>query len=180
MRCSILALSAVVAVTFSQAASAENSPATRLSLRGLPGVGVRIQPLSEDAQRLGISAERLEGLVRTRLKAADISMLSPVEQQRTAGRPGLSLHVAALGLENDEFLYSVHLDLRQWVALLGNPGATLETALAVPATTWSPEYRFGIAPSDAVRADVLTAVGQMVDEFVEAYRRANPKPRPVP
>ncbi len=180
MRNLIPALLAVLAVAFSQTASAENSPATRLSLRGLPGVGVRIQPLSEDAQRLGISAERLEGLLRTRLKAADISLLSPVEQQRTAGRPGLSLHVAALSLENDEFLYSVHLDLRQWVALLANPDATLETALSVPATTWAPDYRFGIAPSDRVQEDLLTAVGHMVDEFVEAYRRANPMARPVP
>ncbi len=180
MRIPLLTAIAWLAVALPQAANAEDSPATRLSLRGLPGVGLSILPLSDDARRLGISSERLEGLFRARLQAAKIPVLSPAEQQRTPGRPGLSLHVAALRLENDEFLYSIHLDLKQWVALLGNPNATLETALAVPATTWSPDYRFGIAPSEEIQADVLAATGQMIDEFVAAYRRANPGERPSP
>ncbi len=180
MKTLVVAVMAVSAVALPPAVFAENSPATRLSLRGLPGVGVRVQPLSDAARNLGVSADKLEGVIRARLDAAKIQVLSPGEQQRTPGRPGLSIHIAALPLDQGEFLYSVHLDLKQWVALLGNPRATLETALAVPATTWSPDYRFGISPSEEVQADILAATRHMLDEFVDAYRRANPGESPTP
>jgi hypothetical protein len=107
-------------------------------------------------------------------------VLSAEEQQRAPGRPGLSIQVAALRLDNDECLYSVHVDFKQWVALLVNPQATLETAIAVPAATWSPDYRFGIAPGQDASSDIVAAANQMIDEFIEAYRRANPSEKALP
>ncbi len=180
MRTFVLALAAAAAVVLPPAASAEDTPATRRSLRGLPGVGLHVQPLGADAEALGISADRLERLLRARLDAAHIPVLDAHQQQRTPGRPGLSLHVTALRVENGEFLYSVHLDLKQWVALMGGVSATLETPLSAPATTWSPDYRMGISPSDDAQADILTATREMIDHFIGAYRRTNPLKRPIP
>ncbi len=180
MRTFVLALGAVAAIGLPPGASAEDSPATRRSLRGLPGVGLHVEPLSADAEALGLSAERLERLLRARLDAANIPVLDAEEQQRTPGRPGLGLHVAALRLENGEFLYSVHLDVKQWVALLGGVSATLETPLSAPATTWSPDYRMGISPSEDAQADIKGATREMIDQFIGAYRRANPRKGPTP
>lgn len=180
MRTFVLAMATVAGIGIPPGASAEDSPATRRSLRGLPGVGLHVHPLGADAEALGLSADGLERLLRARLDTADIPVLDADEQQRTPGRPGLSLHVAALRLENGELLYSVHLDLKQWVALLGGVSAALETPLSAPATTWSPDYRMGISPSEDALADIMAATREMTDQFIGAYRRANPLERPIP
>ena len=173
-RCAVF-MTPVVALLLSAAVFAEDSRATRLSLKGLPGVGLRVQPLGAAATEGVLSTDRLDAAIQNRLRAANIRVLSAEEQRRVPGRPALNVQVALLPLDEGEYLYSVHVDLMQWVALLGNPHATLETAIAVPATTWSADYRFGIAPKTAIGADVLSAVESMIDAFVEAYVRVNPQ-----
>jgi len=82
--------------------------------------------------------------------------------------------VATSKLDTGEHLYSICLEVTQWVALLIDPEATVAKAIPVPASTWSPRGCFGIVPASDLSEDVGGAVDRMADEFIDAYRQANP------
>jgi hypothetical protein len=86
----------------------------------------------------------------------------------------LLIQVATLRLDTGEFLYSLHVDFTQWVATLRSPQRTLDAAIPVPATTWSADHIFGISPAGHIGPDVTGAVMKMVDDFIDAFRKANP------
>jgi hypothetical protein len=83
--------------------------------------------------------------------------------------------VTTARLDTQEYLYSVRVELVQWVASLDDPALLVTAAIPVPAATWSPPAVLGITPSDSVRQDVETAVWKMVDQFAAAYAKANPR-----
>jgi len=159
-------------------AAAENNPATRLSLQGLPGVGLVVGKIAPDASRDGLTEERLRKQTTARLRTAGIPALSADQQRRTPRRPALHVNVATSRLETDEYLYSIHVELVQWVALLENGQKAIGAATPVPARTWSAPNAFGIVPADQLRRHVEKAVATMLGEFVRAWHQANPRVPP--
>lgn len=155
-------------------ATAENTPATRLSLKGLGGIGLRVQPIDPKAQRDGLSTRQIRAAVEARLRKAKIRLLTPEQQGKTLHRACLLVNVATSKLSTGEHLYSIHVEVTQWVATLTNPKRTVTTAIPVPAKTWSAPSVFGITPAKGIRQDAQEAVGAMVDEFIDAYYQANP------
>jgi hypothetical protein len=156
-------------------ATAEDNPTTRLSLTGLPGVRLVVGNIAPDAQRDGLSEEKIREQASARLGKGGIRVLSAEMQRQTPRRPALHVNVATSRLETDEYLYSIHVELIQWVALLENGGRPISAATPVPAKTWSTPNLFGIAPADEVRAHADDAIATMLDEFVKAWRQANPR-----
>ncbi len=155
-------------------AFAENSPATRLSLKGLEGIGVRVEPIAAEAQKDGLSADALQSAVQSQLRKAGLRLLTSQQQRQTRRRPCLRVHVATSKLDTGEYLYSIHVEVNQWVASLADPKVSVTAAVPIPAQTWSPANVFGIAPADQMKRDVQGAVDSMVEEFIDAFYQANP------
>jgi hypothetical protein len=170
----LLALIAATIVT------AENVPATRISLKGLGGVAIRVEPIDPQAQRDGLLAQDVQLAVRSQLDKAGISVLTPRQQQLLPRKPCLRISVATSKLSTGEHLYSIQVEVLQWVASLANPTATVTTAMPMPAQTWSATQMFGIAPAAQIKQDARDAVRAMVDEFIDAYGKANPSETATP
>ena len=121
-----LTASIVLGVAFVSAvpARAENSPATRLSLKGLDGIALRVGPIAPAAQKDGLSPETIRSAVESRLGKAQVSVLTASQQKNELRRPCLTVRIIASKLSTDEYLYAVHVEVNQWVASLGNPAVT--------------------------------------------------------
>jgi len=154
---------------------AEDNPTTRLSLKGLEAVAVSAQPISPAAEKDGLSEKLLEETVATRLRRAGIGLLGPQELLDDPRRPRVSVSVITARLDTGEYLYSVRLELVQWVASLDDPTLRISAAIPVPASTWSPAGVLGITPTDLLKQDVEAAVAAMTDQFIEALGKANPR-----
>lgn len=155
-------------------AIAENTPTTRLSLKGLHPIGIRVEPIAAEAQKDGLSARAIHAAVHSQFRKAGLRVLTPEQRRQTLRRPCLVVNVATSKLNTGEHLYSIQVEVTQWVASLANPKLTVTAAIPVPAKTWSPATVFGIAPADQMNRDVRSAVDAMVEEFIDAYYKANP------
>jgi len=153
---------------------AENNPATRLSLKDLGGIAIYVEPIGAKAQQDGLSMRAIRGAVESRLRKAEIAVLSPEQQQKLLRRPCLVVRLDTSKLSTGEYLYSIHVEVTQWVASLADPAVTVAQAIPVPATTWSAAGVFGITPSGELSRDAHRAVDNMVGEFIDAYYKANP------
>lgn len=157
------------------AALAEDNPATRLSLKGLGGVSVTVQPIDPVAEKDGLSQQGVQRSVEQRLRRARIPLRARADQPSGLRRPTLTIYVTTARLDTDEYIYSVRVELVQWMASLDDPELLVTAAIPVPAATWSPPSVLGITPADGVRRDVEAAVLEMVDQFAAAYTKANPR-----
>jgi len=156
-------------------AGAQDNPASRLSLKGLDAVAVSVQPIGAAAEKDGLSQAQLQGMVEARLRQAGVRLLGPEEQLKRLRRPGLSVQVTTARLDTEEHIYSVRVELVQWVASLDDPTLLVTAAIPVPATTWSPPTVLGITPAETLKRDVEAALTPMVDRFIDAMRKANPR-----
>jgi hypothetical protein len=156
-------------------AGAQDNPASRLSLKGLNAVAVSVQPIGAPAERDGLAQAQLQAIVETRLRQAGVRLLGPEEQLKRLRRPGLSVQVTTARLDTAEYIYSVRVELVQWVASLDDPTLLVTAAIPVPATTWSAPSVLGITPAETLKRDVEAALPPMVDQFVDAFRKANPR-----
>jgi len=154
---------------------AQDNPTSRLSLKGLDAVAVSVQPISAAAEKDGLSRAQLQGMVEARLRQAGVRLLGPEEQLKRLRRPGLSVQVTTARLDTAEYIYSVRVELVQWVASLDDPTLLVTAAIPVPATTWSAPTVLGITPAATLKRDVEAALGPMVDQFIDALRKANPR-----
>jgi hypothetical protein len=156
-------------------AGAQDNPTSRLSLKGLDAVAVSVGPIGTAAEKDGLFQAQLQGMVETRLRQAGVRLLGPEERLKRLRRPGLSVQVTTARLDTDEHIYSVRVELVQWVASLDEPTLLVTAAIPVPATTWSAPSVLGITPSKTLKRDVEAALGPMVDQFIDAFRKANPR-----
>jgi len=153
---------------------AENNPATRLSLKDLGGIAIHVEPIGAKAQKDGLSLRAIRGAVESRLRKAEIAVLTHEQQQKLPRRPRLVVRLDTSQLSTGEYLYSIHTEVTQWVASLADPEVTVAQAIPVPATTWSAAGVFGITPPGELSRDAHHAVDKMVGEFIDAYYKANP------
>jgi len=170
-----LVLPLMIAWAAAGPARAQDDPTARLSLKGLDAVAVSVQPIGAAAERDGLSRVQLQAMVATRLREAGIPLLSPDEQLKRLRRPGLSVQVTTARLDTGEYLYAVRVAVVQWVASLDDPTLAVTAAIPIPATTWSPAGVLGITPAETLKRDVEASVVTMVDQFIDALRKANPR-----
>jgi hypothetical protein len=162
------------ALFLSAGALGENTPASRLSLKGLQGVALRVDPIDPAAGKDGLTVAAIRSAVQARLRKAQIPVLTAQQQREQLRRPCLVVQVATSKLSTGEYLYAVRVEMSQWVASLANPAVTVSQAIPVPAATWSARSVFGIVPAEHLRRDAQGAVDRMADEFINAYHQANP------
>jgi hypothetical protein len=168
----------LLATCWAGTAAAQNTPSTRLSLKGLDAVAVQVEPIAAAAARDGLSADTIREQAVSRLRRAGIRVATEAQPGDPLRRPCLAITVATSKLETGEHLYSIRVELVQWVASLERPDLRVSAAVPVPASTWSAPNVFGIVPGPSLAGQMEAAVGRLVDQFTAALRLANPGKSP--
>ncbi len=141
---------------------------SRRSLAGRRGVHVKVEDISPDAERDGLTATGLQTDVELRLRLAGIRVLTEAESLAMPDNALLYLNVTTLK-RGGRYSYTINLTLSQRVRL--------ERDLSiqrVPGTTWIATGTIGTVGVNKL-GTVRKAVRDMVDQFINAYLAANPK-----
>ena len=144
-----------------------DTPNERITLVGLTTVHVVVY--STGADQNGLARPSLQAEVEQRLRRAGLRPLGATEALKSLGRPTLELrlHLTRSRHASQIYVYSVQLALRQQIQLAR--ARTLESF----AVTWSEPPDVGtVEPTNL--SVVLEAVRAKVDQFLDAWRAANP------
>jgi len=145
--------------------------AERDSLQGLKGVFVvleEIKPDGESAERDGLSRLQIKTDIELRLRKAGIRVLNADEFSREPGKPYLYVNLGLFRIDDDQYVFTLHVDLLQDVRLNRNPAI-----LCLGSRTWTSPSSFGrvgIKRLNACRESVI----DRVDQFANAFLAANP------
>lgn len=141
----------------------------RESLRGLTGVQVRVEPLSEAARSGGLEEKSLAVDAEQRLGAAGIKVLAADQASREPGSPVLYIRVSVKASnEAPVFAAGITVALLQDVVAARDPGLRLREA-----KTWDAGYMRTY--DQAGRRQARGVVNDLVDEFIRDFREANAK-----
>jgi len=156
-------------VALAAPALALDTPNERITLVGLTGVHVVVYHIGTEGDRDRLARSSLQAELEQRLRLAGLRPLGAIEALRSAGRPTLELrlNLARSRQAHQLYVYSVDLALRQQIQLAR--ARTLESF----AITWSEPPEVGTA-EPAHLSVVLEAVRAKVDQFIAAWRAANP------
>ena len=146
-----------------------NTESTRATLQGLLGIHVAIEELTPEVESAGLTTRQLQTDVELRLRLAGIRVLTREERDSVVGKPWLYVHVNVLlnqllGLT----VYHISVELYQSVSL------DTDAVASGGAATWGIATTGTHALSDLSR--VHHKVRDLVDEFINAYLSANPRP----
>jgi len=140
------------------------------SLRGLSGVLVLVQDLSPRIEEAGLTKSELQADVEQRLRWAGIRVLGREEWRGTTGWPVLYVQVSLHTPHKvDIFSLYIHVQLFEHVALERDP------TIKIPALTWAPTAYVGTSGKRYLKRGIQHQVRDQVDQFIAAYRSANPK-----
>jgi hypothetical protein len=142
-------------------AGASDGPIERATLRGLKSVRVIVDPPDQDLQKAGITAAKLVEMVEQRMK----QMGMEIDNQAVEF---IGLRVTAAHEKKRNSAVCLTLGLYQNVTLARDPKIKATTE------TWSGDSVV-LAPPQLFFEAVSNTVNQLVDQFVAAYRMANPK-----
>jgi hypothetical protein len=150
-------------------AVAIDTPNERITLVGLTGVHVVVYQARTESVQGWPTRSSLQAEVEGRLRLAGLRPLGANEALRSVGRPTLELRVSLARSRHAHQLYvfSVDLALRQQIQLAR--ARTIESF----AITWSEPPEVGTVESEHFSV-VLNAARAKVDQFIAAWRAANP------
>jgi hypothetical protein len=161
-----IVVSAVVLMilTLSTHAMAHLSAADRELLRGLDGFRLAVDRIRPDVERDGLFRSTLREDMELRLRMGGIKVLSEEEAEKNPDAPYLYLYVDALKCSLG-YVYKIRLSLMEPVKLIRNNAKVSATVLRIP-------DELGITSN---LSEIRDAAGDFVDEFVKAWKAANPK-----
>ena len=137
------------------------------TLRGLKGVMVFIEDIDTDVENHGLTKGLLKKEVESRLRQADILVLTRDEAFNMPGKPylylSLTTHNTGIGL----YSYSIRIEFNQDVCIIREP------SIRAGATTWVANVVgiVGAANLPAVTEDVIV----LTDRFIHDYHATNQK-----
>jgi hypothetical protein len=139
------------------------------SLTEIKALYVFVQGLTEDAEKAGLTKEKIQSYIEERLKQEGIRIVSEEEGARLAGKVVFYVNINAhKRTRTPAYVYHVDLGILQEVSLLRAP------EIRTMGITWN-KGRLGHCPSTALVNSVQETVGFLMDRFSEDYRAANPK-----
>jgi hypothetical protein len=161
-----IVVSAVVLgiLTIATHAMAHLSAADRELLRGLDGFRLAVDRIRPDVERDGLFRSTLREDMELRLRMGGIKVLSEEEAEKNPDAPYLYLYVDALKCSLG-YVYKIRLSLMEPVKLIRNNAKVSATVLRIP-------DELGITSN---LSEIRDAAGDFVDEFVKAWKAANPK-----
>lgn len=134
----------------------------RDTLRGLPGVEVVVEGLQPELVAKGLTPGAIAKAVETRLRRAGIEVYTSQQQNPSAAKPFLYVHVNALEIPGSGlYAVGIQLQLRQ---TLQSP---VTKSNIVNAMTWDAHNVLGI-PAGQLAA-VTTEIETYVDRFIEDW-----------
>jgi hypothetical protein len=149
--------------------TALDTPNERITLVGLTGVHVVVYDMGTEGNLENLTRSTLQAELEKRLRLAGLRALGATEALRSTGRPTLELrlNLARSRQVQQLYVYSVDLALRQQIQL--TRARTIESF----AITWSEPPEVGTV-EPAHLSVVLDAMRAKVDQFLAAWRAANP------
>jgi len=166
MRRSILIVLAILLLA--SFAAAQRSEGEKNSLRGLSGIFVLVETVTEDARRQGLDNNLLQTDVELRLRKASIHIASQTELIQSDKIGVLYINVGTTQLKDGLFVVCENIDLRQSVRLARDNSIRLETA-----TTYRINETFGTFPPSRLRDGVRSLINDKVDAFISDYLAVN-------
>jgi len=139
----------------------------RDTLCELKGVMVFIEDIDSDVEEHGLTRSLLKKEVESRLRQADIPVLTVEEAFNMPGKPYLYLNLTAHNTGIDLYSYSVRIEFNQDVFLIREP------AIKTSATTWNANV-VGIVGARNLLA-VTEDVAELANKFIHDYLAANQK-----
>ncbi len=148
---------------------AVNGKSNQATLRGLKGIGVVVEQLPPEIESGGLSKDRIQKDVETKLRAAGIKVLTKEECARTPGEPNLyiNLNVNISKTESEIYPYSLDILFIQKVSLVRDQKMTSY------GVTWSAAGVGSITKT--MVGQLRQSVREILDIFIKAYRTENPK-----
>jgi hypothetical protein len=135
------------------------------TLCGLKGVMVFIEDVDSDVEKHGLTKNLLQKEVESRLRQADIPVLTREEAYDKPGKPYLYLSLTAHNTGIDLYSYSVRIEFNQDVSLIREP------SIRTSATTWVANV-VGIVGARNFPA-VTEDITELADKFIKDYVAAN-------
>ncbi|HSO59709.1 MAG TPA: hypothetical protein VLR50_01625 [Desulfobacterales bacterium] len=133
-------------------------------LRGLDGFRLAVDRIRPDIERDGLFRSTLQEDMELRLRMGGMKALSEEEAEKKPDAPLLYLHVDALKCSLG-YVYKIRLALMEPVKLVRNHVKVTATVLRIP-------DELGITSN---LSEIRDAAGDVVDEFVKAWKAANSK-----
>jgi len=141
----------------------------RESLRGLTGVEVRVERLSDAARSGGLEEKSLAADAEQRLRTAGIRVLAAGQASQEPGAPVLYIRVnVKVSYDAPVFAAGVTVALLQDLVAARNPGLRLREA-----KTWDAGYMRTYDQAGLRQARGV--VNGLVDEFIKDFRETNAK-----
>jgi len=153
------------------------------SLRGLTGVSVRVERLSEGAKQEGLDEGAIQTSAEQKLRQAGIAVLTPAQLAQAPGSPVLYIFINAKRLfyptgvtfdpagrpyNDPPYVVMVTVALLQDAVSARDPSLRLHEV-----KTWDAGYLRSLDPPAMKQAAVT--VGDLVDGFIADWKSANPK-----
>jgi hypothetical protein len=135
----------------------------RDSLRDLDGVRVVVESPGG-----ALDKDQLQRAVESKVRAAGIKVQN--QGDFPVGDPFLRLRVTTTAESNGIVGYNVELEFLQIVFLRRNPALTFNSA-----QTWKATGQMGLVPAARLVGKIQQELSAQVDQFIAAYRAANPK-----
>jgi hypothetical protein len=152
-------------------------------LKGLTGVSVRVERLSENAKQDGLDERALQTAAEQKLRQAGIGVLTPAQATQAPGSPILYIFINAKPLfyptgvtfdpagrpyNDPPYVVMVTVALLQDVVSARDPNLKIHEA-----KTWDAGYLRSLDRSALKQAGAT--VGDLVDGFIADWRSVNPK-----
>jgi hypothetical protein len=135
------------------------------TLCGLKGVMVFIEDIDTDVENHGVSKSLLKKEVESRLRQADIPVLTADEAFNMLGKPYLYLNLTTHNTGIELYSYSLRIEFNQDVSMIRDP------SIKASASTWIANV-VGIVGASNLPA-VTKDVTQLTDKFIHDYLAAN-------
>jgi len=157
----------LLVVTAGPARAQADTPLSRATLRGLPGVEVIVESLDDNVEREGLHEAEIQADVRLALRLAGIRMLTETESHATASSPFLYVSVSTQKRSDMAlYAYETHVEVHQMV--------TLASGARAFAMTWDAIGEVGSLYVLSIQ-DIRGRVKEGVNQFVNAWLAVNPK-----
>jgi hypothetical protein len=164
----ILILLFVPAVITATDSYSQDEVAETESMKGVGGVGIRIDEVDPKAAADGLSKDKILSAVSNELKKAGIKVLSSAETAAAKGKPTLFVSINTIKHPGDVYSFTVSVSLDQLVMLVRNQKIQLMSP------TWT-VLGTGASIPENLGSDVEKYVQLMVQKFIDDFKEANPK-----
>ena len=140
------------------------------SLAGLQGIAVVVEQIDQKAKMSGLTGEALKADTEMKLRQNGIKVFSEQQRLQEPGMPSLYINVNVVVREEIEFsAANIHVAFKQFVLLKRDP------TNACLAATWEAGDILTGKPADLI--GVRENVKALIDQFINDYLAANPKPQ---